>query len=49
MSQNNPTPADPHQEASPDAAQELFKKGMSAFGSLVENITPWLVEFGSWL
>lgn len=49
MSQTNPTPVDPHQEISLAASEEQNKQIMNAFGKLVERITPWLLEFGSWI
>ena len=61
MSQTDPAPADPHQEISLAAPKEQYKQSSKriwqatpgevwrAFGKLVESITSWLVEFGSWL
>jgi ABC-type multidrug transport system fused ATPase/permease subunit len=49
MSQNDPAPVDSHQEISLAAAEEQNKQIMKAFGKLVERITPWLFEFGSWI
>jgi ABC-type multidrug transport system fused ATPase/permease subunit len=49
MSQTDPTPVDPHQEISLAASEEQNKQIMKAFGKLVERITPWLLEFGSWI
>jgi ABC-type multidrug transport system fused ATPase/permease subunit len=49
MSQTDPAPADPQQEISLAASQEQNKQIMKAFENLVERITPWLLEFGSWL
>jgi ABC-type multidrug transport system fused ATPase/permease subunit len=49
MSQSDPTPADPHQQVSLAAPEELFGQALKALGKVVESITPWLVEFGSWL
>lgn len=61
MSQTDPAPADPHQEISLTAPEEVYNQSSeriwqatpgevwNAFGKLVERITPWLVEFGSWL
>jgi hypothetical protein len=49
VSQTNPAPADPHQEISRAAPDESYKQTMKAFGKLVERITPWLFEFGSWI
>jgi len=31
------------------APEDLLKQELKAAAKLVENITPWLVEFGSWL
>jgi ABC-type multidrug transport system fused ATPase/permease subunit len=49
MSQTDPAPGDPNQRISLAAAKEQNKQIMNAFGKLFERITPWLVEFGSWL
>ena len=49
MSQTEPAPADPHQEISLAAAEEQNKQIMKAFGKLVERMTPWLLEIGSWI
>ena len=49
MSQTDPAPAGPQQEISLAASQEQNKQIMKAFENLVERITPWLLEFGSWL
>ncbi len=61
MSQTDPPPADPRQDISPPAAEEKNIQGKKpiwqatpgevwkAFGKLVERITPWLLEFGSWI
>ena len=49
MSQTDPTPVDPHQEISLAASEEQNKQIMNAFEKLVERITPWLLEFGSWI
>ena len=49
MSQTDPTPVDPHQDISLAAAEEQNKQIMKAFEKLVERITPWLSEFGSWI
>lgn len=37
------------QNISPAAAHELFKQSMEAIEKLVEHITPWLVEAGTWI
>ena len=49
MPQTDPAPTDPHQEVSPTAPEEQVKQSMKALGKLFERITPWLVEFGSWI
>ena len=61
MSQTDPPPPDPHQESSHAAREEQdipSKKPIwqatpgevwKAFGMLLERITPWLFEFGSWI
>src|SRR5215471_19580868 len=49
MSQTDPAPVDPQQKISLAAAEEQNKQIMKAFGKLVERISPWLLEFGSWI
>jgi ABC-type multidrug transport system fused ATPase/permease subunit len=49
MSQTDPTPVNPHQEISLAASEEQNKQILKAFGKLIERITPWLLEFGSWI
>src|SRR5215471_13709391 len=61
MSQTDPAPPDPQQEISRAIQEEQDKQSRKpiwqatpgevwkAFGKLVERITPWLVEFGSWI
>ncbi len=49
MSQTDPAPADPHQQISPAAPEDVYKQSMKAVGKLVERITPWLLDFGSWI
>jgi len=49
VSQTDPAPADPHQEIPLAAPEEVYKQSMKAVGKLVERITPWLLDFGSWI
>ena len=61
MSQTDPAPADPQQEISLAAPEEQYKQSRKriwqatpgevwkAFGKVVERITPWLFEVGSWI
>jgi hypothetical protein len=49
MLPTDPVPADPRPEISLAAEQERVKQAMKALGRLVERITPWLVDFGSWI
>ena len=61
MSQTDPAPADLHQKTPLAAAEEQNKQSVKpiwqatpgeafeALGKLVESITPWLFEFGSWI
>ncbi len=61
MSQTDPAPADPHQEISRAGPEDQDKQSMKqiwqatpdevrkAFGKVLERITPWLFEFGSWI
>jgi len=49
MSQTDPAQADPHRDISLTAPEEQFKQTMKAFEKFVEDITPWLLEVGSWI
>jgi len=49
MSQPDPAPANSRWNISSAAAQELNRKSMQAFEAVTESITPWLVEFGTWI
>jgi hypothetical protein len=49
VSQTDPAPADPHQEIPLAAPEEVYQQSMKAVGKLVERITPWLLDFGSWI
>jgi hypothetical protein len=48
MSQSNPAPGGPYQEVSQSSAEEGHKT-VRAFGKFVGQITPWLLEVGSWV
>jgi ABC-type multidrug transport system fused ATPase/permease subunit len=53
VSQPNPAPANPKENANRNislaAAQELNRQSMQAVEAVTESITPWLVEFGTWI
>ena len=53
MSQPNPAPTNakgnPDRNISLAAAQELNRQSMKALEAVTESITPWLVEFGTWI
>ena len=49
MSQPNPAPTNPKRNVSLAAAQELNRQSMKALEAVTESITPWLVEFGTWI
>jgi MFS family permease len=53
VSQPDPAPTNPktnpNQNISLAAAQELDRQSMKALEAMAESITPWLVEFGSWI
>ena len=53
MSQPDPAPTNPktnpNQNISLAAAQELDRQSMKALEAMTESITPWLVEFGTWI
>ena len=48
MSQADPAPAGPRQTSSPATPDEQLNQIYQAFRKVVEGITPWLLEFGSW-
>jgi hypothetical protein len=33
----------------PPTADETFSQTLKGFGTLVERITPWLLDLGSWI
>ena len=49
MSHTDPAPADPHPEVARAAPDGQYTQSMTAFGKLVERITPWLFDVGSWI
>jgi MFS family permease len=53
MSQPDPNLANsktnPKQNISLAASQEMSRQSMKAFEAVIESITPWLVEFGTWV
>jgi MFS family permease len=49
VSQIDPAPPDPQATTSLAAPPEQYQQSIKAIGKLVERITPWLMEFGSWL
>src|SRR5215831_9896310 len=49
MTQPSPAPANSNRNISSAAAQELNRQSMQAFEAVTESITPWLVEFGTWI
>lgn len=49
MSPTDPAPADPQREVSRAASAEAYTTDIAAFGKLVERITPWLLDLGSWI
>lgn len=49
MSQTDPAPTDQHQEISLAGPEEQYKQAIKAFEELIETITPWLLDFGSWI
>jgi hypothetical protein len=49
VSQANPAQAGPGETRSPAVPDQQFNQVMQAVGSMLESITPWLVEFGSWI
>src|SRR5215469_15383481 len=49
MSQLNPTPNGQPQEVSLAAAEVQYQRSMKAAGKIMENISPWLIEVGSWI
>jgi hypothetical protein len=53
VSQPNPAPTNtkgnPNRNISFAAAQQLNRQSMKALEAVTESITPWLVEFGTWV
>lgn len=49
MPQRNPAPRSPQPDAASAAANALLRQSRTAYGSLIESITPWLVEVGNWI
>jgi MFS family permease len=49
VSQADPAPTNSNQNISLAAAQELDRQSMKALEAVTESITPWLVEFGTWI
>jgi hypothetical protein len=48
MSENDSVPADRHGEVSPPIVDEQSERTFRGLRDLVEQITPWLLEVGSW-
>ena len=49
MSQSDPIQREPHQRSSRSSLQEEYHPTVTAFGKFVGQVTPWLLEVGSWL
>lgn len=49
MSQTDSVQGDPHQEILPATSEEQFQQTRKAFEKFVGQITPWLIEVGSWI
>jgi hypothetical protein len=49
VSQTDPASANPREETSRATPDDTFKRTVSAFGKLVEMITPWLLDLGNWI
>jgi hypothetical protein len=49
MSQTNPVPEDSHRDVASVAAEESLSQAIKAMGTVTGRLTPWLVEFGSWI
>lgn len=49
MPQRNRTPRGPQPDAASAAANALLRQSRTAYGNLIESITPWLVEVGNWI
>ncbi len=49
MSQPDPAVPGQHQQGPLADAEMQFDQGMRAYNSLVERITPWLFDIGSWI
>ena len=49
MSRTDPAPANPDQKTSRPVPDDTFRRTVAAFGALIERITPWLLDLGSWI
>lgn len=49
MPQTNPASSSPQQDIQLAAAKESIAQSRKAVGSLLDSITPWLVEVGNWI
>ena len=49
MSEQNVSPAKQHVEMSRHDLEELTKKRKQVFANIVEQLKPWLFEFGNWI
>lgn len=49
MSQSETTPTAPQQGISSLDLEEQSRQSIQAVGNLIERITPWLFDFGSWI
>ena len=49
MSQPNPPPADRRQAIPQASADDSFQRTRAAWGRVLDRITPWLLELGSWI
>lgn len=49
VSRNHPASPDPDQKTSRTFSDETFGRTVAAFGTMIEHITPWLLDLGSWI
>lgn len=49
MSRSQPPPADSDRKTSGTFGDDTFRRTVAAFAALVDRVTPWLLDLGSWI
>jgi hypothetical protein len=49
VSRSQPPPVDFNPKTSGTVGDDTFRRTVAAFGGLVERVTPWLLDLGSWI